>query len=397
LLKEKTEILFLGSGPYALDRRDVDDKFKYFSKYYSCTLLTPVNRPTKRMTKLRETTVHKNFRLIPFTYNYTNFVLRNILIIYNLIAKALLHYYVRKQKFSVVISGNPLMTGFCAFIIARLTGVKLIVEVNGNFEQAFNYGKLGKPEIEFIDKIKQKVAKYLIKFNVKRADLVRLLYGGQLDFIDRGSTIGRNNYTVFPDYASIGPFLSAKKIDKRFILLVGFPWYLKGVDILIQAFNKISDDFPDYRLKIVGYCPEGKGYYENLAKNNQKVELCDPVPHKEIVSIMAACSLFVLASRTEAMGRVLLEAMASRKPIVASNVDGIPTVIKDGFNGLLFEKENVDDLAGKIKRVLSEREFAEKLANNGYRYVQRYLSGDSYIQKYNNAIESILHTSRKRM
>ena len=80
---------------------------------------------------------------------------------------------------------------------------------------------------------------------------------------------------------------------------------------------------------------------------------------------MAGCSLFVLPSRTEAMGRVLLEAMACKKPIIASNVGGIPEIIKDGYNGLLFESENVDDLAEKIRLVLSNKKYPTMLRNNG--------------------------------
>ena len=111
-------------------------------------------------------------------------------------------------------------------------------------------------------------------------------------------------------------------------------------------------------MKIVGYCPEGFHYYKSLAKGNENIEFHKPVFYDEVVKLMAACSLFVLPSRTEAMGRVLLEAMACKKPIIASNVGGIPNVIKDGYNGLLFKSEKVDDLADKIRLVLSNKKIS---------------------------------------
>jgi glycosyltransferase involved in cell wall biosynthesis len=387
----RSEILFIGSGPYSLERRDENDKFEYFSKYYSCNLLTPVNPTTQKRTMLKEITVKDDFILTPFSYYYKSSIVRNLLYIYNVTSKALKIFYIKKRKFKVVITNTPLLSGLCAIIISKFTGAKSIIEVNGNFEAAFKFGRLGKTEAGTLDKVKEKISYYLIRYTTKRADMIKLLYEKQLDFLKKKKEYDKINFVVFPNFTSIEPFIiNPKKKNKKYILLVGFPWFLKGVDILIKAFNKISKQFPEYKLKIVGYCPEGKDFYENLAGNNLQIELCDAVPHKEIISLMTECSLFVLASRTEAMGRVLLEAMASKKPIIASNVDGIPTIIKDGFNGLLFEKENIEELAEKMKLILSDKILADKLAQEGFKYVLENLSAECYIEKYKSLIRKVL-------
>ena len=390
-MQKKDKILFLGSGPYPLDRREENDKFKYFSEYYSCILLTSVNLATKKMTGLREFEVKENFRLVPFPYYYKSFYMRNIIGPFHLITKALSIFYVKKQKFKVVISGNPFMSGLCALLIAKLTCTKSIIEVNGNFDTAFEYGRLGETEAVILERVKEKIGKYLIRFTLQKADAVRLLYSTQLDALyDNRIKLKSMPIFSFSEFVPVKYFLNAKKTDNKYILLVGFPWYLKGVDILIKAFNKILKSFPDYRLKIVGWCPTGREYFENLAKDNDRIELCEPVPYKDIIPLFAGCSLYVLASRTEAMGRVILESMACRKPVIASNVGGVPYVIKDGYNGLLFEKENIEDLAEKIKLVLSDHELAEKLAGNGYLYVQKYLSEKNYINNYKNMITHLV-------
>ena len=90
------------------------------------------------------------------------------------------------------------------------------------------------------------------------------------------------------------------------------------------------------------------------------------------------------------MGRVLLEAMACRKPIIASNVGGIPEVIKNGYNGLLFKSENVDDLADKIRLVLSDKKVATMLRNNAHSYVKEKLSEECYANNYINMIKNTL-------
>ncbi len=105
---------------------------------------------------------------------------------------------------------------------------------------------------------------------------------------------------------------------------------------------------------------------------------------------MSKCSLFVLPSRTEAFARVLLEAMASEKPIISSDVDGIPHYIKHGSNGLLFKSENVQDLAQKMRLLLSNQHYASRLAKNGSEYVHQYLSEERYVESFKNMIDVTL-------
>ena len=157
---------------------------------------------------------------------------------------------------------------------------------------------------------------------------------------------------------------------------------------MIKAFKKVSGEFPEYCLKIVGYCPD-RNPYEQLAGANAKIRLCGPVRYEEVIKLMAECSLFILPSRTEAMGSVLLEAMASKKPIIASNVDGIPTYIKHGYNGLLFQSENVDDLAAKMRSVLKDGDFAGQLGTNAFKYVHEKLSEQCYMERFDHMVSTL--------
>jgi glycosyltransferase involved in cell wall biosynthesis len=73
----------------------------------------------------------------------------------------------------------------------------------------------------------------------------------------------------------------------------------------------------------------------------------------------------VFPSIYEPFGIVLLEAMACGKPVVASNVGGIPFVVEEGKTGLLFESGNVEDLADKIMTILENEELGEKMGEAG--------------------------------
>ena len=80
---------------------------------------------------------------------------------------------------------------------------------------------------------------------------------------------------------------------------------------------------------------------------------------------MGRCGIFVLPSRTEAMGRVLLEAMACAKPRIGSDIEGIPTVIEDGQDGLLFRAGDAEDLARKLDRLMGDANLRKSLGMAG--------------------------------
>lgn len=74
--------------------------------------------------------------------------------------------------------------------------------------------------------------------------------------------------------------------------------------------------------------------------------------------------MFVLPSRIESFGMVILEAGLMKKTVIASNVDGIPEIIDDGKNGLLFESGNSIDLGNKILKIIDDKKLANQLAEN---------------------------------
>lgn len=374
-------LLFLGGGPLMPTSQPMEMlKYEYFSKYFHGDIITSIMHPKHMVIKSIG-----NFQYHPFVLS-GNTVVRNIKLI-GIYLKKVLELYRRNGKYDVIIASNPLLGGFTALVIGRIIGAKVIVEVNGNFESAFKYGRKGETNPSRIESVKELYSKMTIPFFLKRADMVKFVSDRLMKPLNiKPNSIHKKSFT---DFVPINKFIEIQKSDNKYILLLGYPWFLKGVDILIKAFTTISDEFPEYRLKIVGWCPE-KEYYRSLAGNNQRIELCDPVYYEGVIPLMAGSSLYVLASRTDALPRVLIEAMASRKPIIASNVDGVPDLISDGYNGLMFEKENVGDLANKIRYLLSHPEEAGRLAENGFQYVQEHLSEECYINNYKKMIDECL-------
>ncbi|MCK4968427.1 MAG: glycosyltransferase family 4 protein [Candidatus Aenigmarchaeota archaeon] len=168
------------------------------------------------------------------------------------------------------------------------------------------------------------------------------------------------------------------KSTKPTILFVGGldqPHYFKGVNILLSAFVQIKKKIVDSQLIIIG---EGdlKQQYIALANQlgiRQQVTFAGSVSSEKLVDYYNSANLLVLPSidRSEAFGLVLLEAMACAKPVIASNLPGVRTVVEEGKNGLLVRPGQVDDLAKKILIVLSDESLQKQYGNYGYQLVQQ--------------------------
>ena len=356
-------------------------KFEVFSQKFNGYIITSV----MGQNELGVSAIG-GFRLISFLDGKGNGLLRNIITFYLLFSNSLKLHFTQKIKIDAVITHSPLLIGLATILIAKLIKAKSIIEINGCFEEAFKYERPCIVKRPLADRIKEQLGITLTKFCIMHCDMVKLLYDKQLKSLKlpEKKIFQRS---VFPEFVPISEFINCKKNDDKYILLLGYPWYLKGVDVLIKAFKIISPRFPEYSLKIHGWNPTDNDFFQELAGGHERIHLGKALYYREVVKTMNSCSLYVLASRTEAMGRVLVEAMASKKPIISSNVGGTSSIIIDGYNGLLFEKENVEELADKITRILSDKKLSQTLAENGYKYVQEKLSEENYLQKYKSMID----------
>ncbi len=92
--------------------------------------------------------------------------------------------------------------------------------------------------------------------------------------------------------------------------------------------------------------------------------------------------IFVLPSKWEGFGIVLLEAGAGKLPVIASNVDGIKEIVCDKRNGLLFESANAQDLASKIKELINSKNKRKNLSEQLYRDVRLKFNIERMVRKY---------------
>jgi glycosyltransferase involved in cell wall biosynthesis len=271
----------------------------------------------------------------------------------------------------IVTTYDPLKTGLFGLMIAFVTGAKFVPEVNGVYNTVAKSLHKG-----IVNRVKAKAFPALQKFVLNRADGIKLLFPQQIDDIVLSNK--KRVIESFPCYVNIESFFNKTEFPEREeILFVGFPFWIKGVDVLIAAFKKISDVFPSWTLKILGWYPD-KTELERHIAGHPRIEYHKPVFPKDMPEHICSCSIFVLPSRTEAMGRVLVEAMAARKARIGADVDGIPTVINDGIDGLLFKKEDSAELSQKLALLMSDADLRMRLANEGLKRINEEFTKDRF-------------------
>jgi glycosyltransferase involved in cell wall biosynthesis len=113
------------------------------------------------------------------------------------------------------------------------------------------------------------------------------------------------------------------------------------------------------------------------------------VPYEDLKALYLACDVFVLPSFEEGQGVVLLEAMASGKPLIGSKVGGIPMQIKEGWNGFLVEPGNVKQLTEKLRYLVENEGERTRMGRNSRRLAEEEFDWDKVSEKYLKIYEEI--------
>ena len=377
------QILYILSGPVPPNPRGELDRFYFLGQKIGGDIVMPVWGRGKG--SLFAKYCHGTYERERFVYHFTysHFLPHGLREMWETLFYLCFVFYgkIRGKRYDFVVSYGTSRTGLIAWVASILLRSKLLVEVPGNPKVAYLYDNLPKPGNSLSKRlaIRNAISMRISRFVLKRAQAIHLLYPAQIDNLIDSPPPQLEVFHEFVPISTIAPSNS----DGKYILLLGFPWYLKGVDTLIEAFKSVSEAFPEHELRIVGYCfKEEQAAFEAFVGDNSRIKLLRPVPYDEAQKLIHECSVLVLPSRTEAMGRVVLEAWAAAKPVVVSNVDGLPFYVKHNHNGLVFEVGNATELANCLSRVLSDSQLARDLANNGRKTAVSDYNEVKYIEAF---------------
>lgn len=288
----------------------------------------------------------------------------------DLTALAALFRYLKKQSYHIIHTHNS-KAGFIGRLAGRLAGVPVIIHTVHGF--AFHdqepvwrrvlFKNLERLASHWCDRmifISQPLIDWALRERITSPSKVIKIYSG--------IEINRFHPATSPE----------KKINKskwglppasRVIGMVSKLWEGKGHDILFQAFRSLNDETPDLFLLIVG-----EGYlFPRLRTLAGQYGLSEKIIftgfQSDVREVMTTFDVAVLPSLFEGMGRVLLEAMAMKIPVIASHTGGIPDIVHPGRNGLLFPSGDIGALSQAIKTIIYDKNLAGNMGDEGYRMI----------------------------
>ncbi len=252
-------------------------------------------------------------------------------------------------------------------VAAKITGRKYITTIHGNIFRSISMRLfVYKLILYFSDKI------------VAVSDFIKQQLLEKTNFSPNKIMTIYNGIDISPMYNDF--CVSEKKkelnLDPKTIVIgsIGNVRWVKGYDVLIQSMYLLKKMY-NFKLLIVGSYTNRKDIKfkrvldEKIAKLNLKDEIIFLGERQDIFEILSIVDIFVLTSRSEGTPLSLLEAMLSKKAIVATSVGGIPFIIKQNINGLLVSTENPFQLAEAISLLKNDNALSKKLGEEARKTV----------------------------
>ena len=180
--------------------------------------------------------------------------------------------------------------------------------------------------------------------------------------------------------------------DDQFIAIcTGEVKYRKGQDLIIENLKLICNLIPNFKLLLLGR--QNQTFVKELKSSLKKMNLekrVEFIPHQpNAIEYIYAADVLLQPSRSEALPRTILEAMALKTPIVASDVDGIPELVEDNTSAILFSLTNIDKMIKGIHTIFSNDSFRNQITEKAYKRYWDNFSREKHIQKYSEFINQI--------
>ncbi len=191
----------------------------------------------------------------------------------------------------------------------------------------------------------------------------------------------------------VPPFLPDPKLrvsDGDYFIYAGRLSAEKGLSILVEAFRRL----PQTKLVVIGDGPLKNDLHSFIENHRlENVKLVGFQSPENVQKIMAGCMALVMPSIClENMPYAIIEAMACAKPVIASNLGGMPEMVEHGENGLLFEPGDVDSLVNCVNQLVSSPESARNMGLQGAEIFRRRYSVENHYRNimkvYNMAFDN---------
>jgi phosphatidylinositol alpha-mannosyltransferase len=212
------------------------------------------------------------------------------------------------------------------------------------------------------------------------------------------------DYTVIPNgidpdcfHPGVRPHPGLTSPDRKTILFLGRLEERKGLSTLLEAYQLLRQVRADCRLLVVGDGPLRRGYERRVEEEGiPDVRFCGFIAEADKPSYFTAADIYCAPNTgKESFGVVLLEAMASGRPVVATAIDGFCQVITDGREGLLVPRGDEAQMAAALARLLDSPRLRREMGERGRRAAEGYawpLIADRVMSVYESALRARTRT-----
>tara|TARA_Y200000002_G_C22688767_1_gene667194 strand:- start:1346 stop:2431 length:1086 start_codon:yes stop_codon:yes gene_type:complete len=318
--------------------------------------------------QVAESLFHKGKKVSILNLDRNNINQINIPKEINIIGQDKLNYWFRKFNFiyEIIFIRNVLKKNKPKIVfsfIARTNIILILASIN--LYTKVYISERNDPKKQNIGYIKNILRRYLYNY----ANVVT--YNSKNAFKELNNYVNESKLVYLPnpikqDIKIINNDLSNHNNKKWNFLFIGKIDYQKGIDILIKAFNLVSNKISESSLNIVG--DSYNDYKRELELLEKKFELKNikwSDYQSGISEIFEESDIFILPSRYEGAPNVLLEAISWGKPIICSDgIDEAFYYLKDNYSALFFKNENYHDLANKMYLLATDTELKNKLIEN---------------------------------
>ena len=160
--------------------------------------------------------------------------------------------------------------------------------------------------------------------------------------------------------------LPPRRDDEVRLLFVGRLAPVKGLRVLLKALEGLIAEIPGLHLVLAGDGPDRANLEKAAAPLGDHVSFTGYLSQDEVAAAMQSCDICVLPSFAEGVPVVLMEALASRKPVLATQVAGVGELVEDGINGFLVPPGDVESLAARIRTLAGDPDLRRRMGETGH-------------------------------
>jgi glycosyltransferase involved in cell wall biosynthesis len=234
------------------------------------------------------------------------------------------------------------------------------------------------------------LADALARYGLRKADGVRTISAYTSRLVREAGVEPTAEFAAFMD---LDPFLETEPVplpERPVALFVGVLERYKAVDVLAEAWRLAAPRLPDASLYLVGRGTLREVPETLVAELPAQTSWRESISTAEVARALDASTILVLPSRSEGLGRVVIEAFCRGRGVVGSRVGGIPDIVEDGGTGVLVAPEDPAALAHELVRVLSDHALAERLGASARAAVQPWLATpEEYARRIRELVDEV--------